>query len=165
MHTILSFLQYYVNGIGQHVNSEAGLSSLGVAENCSDCFTCQQPAPFWCSSMAHHFVEPFTCLGSFSLFQLLAMMHTPAVNNYEQIVLHKHQFSFIRDKCPRAQLLGHMVSVCVSVLKPQVTFPSVATILYSLQQCERGTRCPAVSPARSLCQRPFCTCGDLSAWP
>lgn len=40
------------------------------------------------------------------------MMHTAAVNNYEPIVLHKHQFSFIRGKCPRAQLLGHMVSVC-----------------------------------------------------
>ena len=41
------------------------------------------------------------------------------------------------------------------VLKPQMIFPSVATVSYSLQQCVRGARCPAVSPAfgRVFCLR------------
>ena len=61
------------------------------------------------------------------------MMHTAAVDNYEQIFLHKHQFSFIWDKCPGVQLLGHMVNVCLCK-KLQIIFRSVFTILYSHQQ-------------------------------
>lgn len=66
--------------------------------------------------MDHSLFELLGTEGQLGCFQFEVIMNTAAVNICVH-VLHKHTLSFLWDKSPKGQLLGHMISTCLVVKK------------------------------------------------
>ena len=54
--------------------------------------------------------------GHLGYFQVLAFTNKIAIKCMDRFLC-EHKFSFLQDKCPRVQLLGHVVVACLFFFK------------------------------------------------
>lgn len=77
--------------------------------------------------MVHQFLSPVE--ERLDRFQFLSVMSKVSVNTHDRILC-EHRFSFLCDKRPGMQLLGHMVVVCLIFQDNAKLFTRVAIQFY-----------------------------------